>query len=419
MSAFSRLCVVGWLLCSGTAVALADGIHLNGLSPRALGRGGTNIAHADNGAVLFDNPAGAVFLPGNGLFDVGGNLLLMDFHYSDPANPASSDFGVSGLPSVGIVQKSEDGQFAYGIGVYAPAGFSQGHRMQGPFPFLGDQDYKSFGALVKILPGVAWQVNDRLAVGATLGVGISHVELEGPYTLQNAGFLTGVPTRIDMQGTGATPVFSFGTQYRLTEMTTVGVTYQSESRFRMDGNAVAEVPLLGSARYDADINITWPETLGFGVRHEVDPWNVASLDLVWFNWSQAFDDIGIVLKDADQPLFPNIQETLPLAWRDTLSVKLGWEHKLDAQRTLRAGYVYHRNPIPAATLTPYIQAIFEHAFSLGYGFQWRQWELDASYMFLMSPRVRVENSGIIGGDFDQSSHKAFIHAVGLSAIRRF
>ncbi len=413
-----RLAVAICLLAM-PAVAAADGIHLNGLSPRALGRGGTNIAHADNGAVLFDNPAGAVFVPGDGLFDVGGNLLLMDFRYSDPMNSGVSDFGLSPLPSFGLVQKSEDGNFAYGLGVYAPAGFSQTYEMQGQFPFGGDQTYKSFGALVKILPGVAWKATDRLSLGATFGLGISHTELEGPYTLQNAGLLTGLPTRIDLQGTGVTPVFSFGMMYQLTDVTTFGVTYQSESRFGMDGNAVAQVPLLGTAHYDADIRITWPETLGFGLRHEVNATNVASIDLVWFNWSQAFDDIGITLKDADRVLFPDIHETLPLGWKDTLSVKLGWEHTLENDHIVRAGYVYHRNPIPNATLTPYIQAIFEHSFSLGYGFQWRKWELDTSYMFLMSPKLHVGTSSIAGGDFDNSTHQAFIHALGLSAIRRF
>lgn len=407
------------LLASTSTSLFADGIHLNGLSPRAIGRGGTNIAHADNGAVLFDNPAGAVFLPGDGLLDIGGNLLMTDTRYSDADNSNARDFNISPLPSFGLVWKSEDHRFAYGLGVYAPAGFSSSYEMQGQFPFAGSQTYKAFGSLVKILPGIAWQVTEELSVGATLGIGICHTELEGPYTLQNAGFLTGTPTRMDLQATGATPVYSFGLQYKPTDTTTFGVAFQSESRFRLDGNALATVPLMGTARYDADVNITWPQTLGFGVRQEVNDFYVLSADLVWFGWSRAFDDIGIHLTDADQMMFPDISESLPLDWRDTLSVKLGVEKLLDNQRILRAGYVYHRNPIPSSTLTPYIQGIFEHGFSLGYGMHWRQWELDASYMFLFSPTVRVGTNGLVGTDFDNATHKAYAHAVGLSAIRRF
>ncbi len=411
--------VVVGLLMLGMGTASADGIHLNGLSPRALGRGGTNIAHADNGAVLFDNPAGAVFVPGEGLFDVGGNLLLMDFRYTDPDNPNAGDFGLSPLPSFGLVRKSEDEKFAYGVGIYAPAGFSETYEMRGQFPFGGEQTYKSFGALTKILPGVAYQVNERFSIGATFGMAISHVELEGPYTLQNAGFLTGLPTRIDLQATGATPVYSFGMMYQLSDATTLGVTYQSESRFELEGNTYAEIPVLGGARYDTHFNIAWPRTLGVGLRHELNPENVISCDLVWFDWSEAFDEFNIALTDADRLLFPNISETLPLDWRDTISVKLGYERMLAKNRVLRCGYVYHRNPIPTSTMTPYIQGIFEHALSAGYGFTWRQWELDASYMFLFSPTFSVGDNALVGSDFDNATHQAFIHAIGFNAIRRF
>lgn len=407
------------LALAASATVSADGIHMNGLSPRALGRGGTNIAHSDNGAILFDNPAGAAFISGDGLFDVGGNLLITDFRYSDPDNPGVSDLGLSPLPSFGLIRKTDDERFAYGLGVYAPAGFSETWEMQGQFPYGGQQGYKSFGALTKILPGVAWNVNDRLAVGGTFGVAISHVELEGPYTLQDAGLLTGLPTRIDLQATGATPVYSLGLQYKLTEITTVGLTYQSESRFELEGNTLADVPIIGSARYDTHFDIAWPRTLGFGVRHELNRSRVVSADLVWYDWSSAFNDFSIALTNPDRPLFPDIQETLPLNWRDTVSVKLGFEQALKDNRTLRFGYVYHRNPIPDGTLTPYIQGITQHAFSTGYGFEWREWEIDGYYMFLFSPEESVGTNSLVGSDFDNSTHQSFIHAIGVSAIRRF
>lgn len=403
----------------GAASLWADGIHLNGLSPRAIGRGGTNIAHADNGAVLFDNPAGAVFIEGDGLFDVGGNLLLMDFRYSDPDNPSASDFGISPLPSFGLVRKTEDGRFAYGLGIYAPAGFSETWEMQGQFPNAGEQTYKSFGALAKILPGVAYQVNDQLSVGATFGLGISHVELEGPYTLQNAGLLTGLPTRIDLQATGAAPVYSLGLQYKMTEATTLGLTYQSETRLQLEGNTLADVPVLGSSRYDTHLDMAWPRTLGLGVKHQLDPTQVFSMDLVWFNWSQAFNNFDIQLSDADRLLFPDINEQLPLDWKDSVSVKLGYEKYLCPHRVLRCGYIYHRNPVPTDTMTPYIQGITEHALSAGFGFRWRSWDLDASYMFLFSPEFTTGTNSLVGTDFDNSTHQSFIHALGLSAIRRF
>lgn len=414
-----RYGIAGLLLTLSAPTVSADGVHMNGLSPRAIGRGGANIAHADNGAVFFDNPAAAVNVPGNGLFDVGGNLLIMDFRYADADNPTSYDLDITPLPSMGLVNKTDDGRFAYGLGVYAPAGFQQMHHLQAQFPFAGTQTYKSFAALTKILPGAAMKVNDRLAFGGTFGVAISHAELEGPYTLQNAGIFSGLPTIVDLQATGATPVFSLGLQYELTEATTFGVTYQSVSRFELEGNTLVTAPVIGTSRYDTHVDMTWPETLGFGVRHELCPHRILSTELVWFNWSEAFDSLGVSLSDADRLIFPDINEQMPLNWRDTLSVKFGYEQVLPNGHVARCGYVYHRNPIPDGTLTPYIQAVLEHAVSLGYGIQWRSWELDASYMFLFSPEIDVGNSDFRGGDFDNATHRAFIHALGISAIKRF
>ncbi len=37
---------------------------------------------------------------------------------------------------------------------------------------------------MKILPALSYRVTDRLSIGATLGLGLSYAELEGPYFLQ-------------------------------------------------------------------------------------------------------------------------------------------------------------------------------------------------------------------------------------------
>jgi long-chain fatty acid transport protein len=408
--------VAAFLVCCATT-ALADGLHLNGVSPRSIGRGGTNLGFADNGGILFDNPAGAVNINSEGLFEVGGAILITNMHYADPDNPRTSDGGVSPLPEFAIICRPEGGDIAYGFGVFTAAGFSETYTLQGQFPFPGDHLYKSFGSLTKILPSISLRLTDQLSVGGTFGMAATHCELEGPYTLQNAGALTGLPTIMDLQATGAAPVFSAGLQYQLSEATTIGLAYQSESRMKLDGNTLATIPVIGDHRFDTDVEITWPRTLGLGLRHQIDPVQVFSADVIWFNWAAAFDDFGITLTDESHPLLPSIEEQFPLNWRDSVSVRVGYERMLDQHQTVRVGYVYHRNPIPNETLTPYIQATMEHAVSVGYGYRWNLWEVDAAYMVLFSPEIFVEDS--VFGDFDGSTHNANTHYLGVNAIRRF
>jgi long-chain fatty acid transport protein len=399
------------------SVAWADGVMLEGVSPRALSRGGTNLGHADNGGIIHDNPGALVNIDGCGLFEIGADALICDFGYSDPFNVDARSSGFTPLPQVSLIRRSEDGIWAYGLGFFTPAGFSEGYDVNGPVPLVGPRRYESFGALMKVLPALSCRLTDRLSIGATCGLGISHAELEGPYFLQGPS-LPGVPTLMDARGTGVAPVYSFGAQYLLSDTTTLGLTYISASSFQLEGNTDVFIPGFGTFTYDSILKVMWPESVAGGVRHELSPYSRVSCDLVWYHWSEAFDEFSMTLTNPLNPI-PVVQENLPLNWRDTLSVKLGYEYDLEIGGTVRAGYVYHRNPIPDATLTPWIQATLEHAVSLGYGFQVGGWEIDTGYMYCWGADRTVTTSGLIGGAFNNSTHEAQVHALLLGAIKRF
>jgi long-subunit fatty acid transport protein len=272
---------------------------------------------------------------------------------------------------------------------------------------------------MKVLPGVSCRLTERLSVGGTFGVGICPAELEGPYFLQGPGPLTGIPTLLDTQATGATPVWSAGLQYELSDCTMLGLSYLSESSFELDGNTRVDVPGLGSARYDSQLDVTWPQSVGVGLRHELCCHRIISADVLWYDWSSAFDEFVLRLRDPSNAAFPETDDHYPLNWRDSVSVRLGYEHELACERTLRFGYVYHRNPVPADTLTPFIQAILEHSVSVGYGWTWNCCELDLSYMYLFGDDESVGASQFVGGDFNNSRHEAAVHAINFGVIRRF
>ncbi len=85
------------LLLAFAGPAWADGLIRDGVGAVSTGRGGTNIAHSDNGAVLLDNPAGIINAPGRGLFEFGIDTLATDLHYSD-ADPNDPIGGGRGGP---------------------------------------------------------------------------------------------------------------------------------------------------------------------------------------------------------------------------------------------------------------------------------------------------------------------------------
>ncbi|MCC7420147.1 MAG: outer membrane protein transport protein [Planctomycetaceae bacterium] len=395
---------------------LADGLFLNGVSPRSIGRGGTNQGFADNGAIILENPAAMTNVEGRGLFDIGGDLLFTDFLYSDPANSRASSTTVAPLPQMSGIYKTEDGVFAFGLGVFVPAGFSQNYTMNGPAPFVGPQEYQSYGSLIRILPAVAIQLTEDLSIGGTLGVSISEVELRGPYALQSLG---GLPTLTDLDVDGTGINGSIGLQYLLTETTTLGLTWQSQTNMDLKGKTNVILPGGLSSDYDTKLGIKWPQSVAFGVRQQLGS-HVFAADLIWLNWGDSFDNYTIKLSNPSTPGFPPVvNDPLPLRWKDTLSVRLGYEYDLGDNQTLRLGYAHHPNPIPSSTLTPYIQAITQNAFSGGYGFRVFDWDVDLAYMFTVSGTERVGTSAFLGGDFSNSTHSGQTHAACLNLIKRF
>ena len=150
-------------------LVVADGVECDSVEATSGGRGGTNIAQSDNGAVLLSNPAAIFNVDGDGLVEFGANGLITDLHYENPINDdTAAHTRPIALPMFSYIQKVPDSNWAFGLGVFAPAGFAAGWDLNNNVE--GNQSYKSFGSLIKVLPAVSYRVLPGLTIGATLGV---------------------------------------------------------------------------------------------------------------------------------------------------------------------------------------------------------------------------------------------------------
>ena len=415
-------CIVALLIFSWHTMATANGLLRDGVGARSSGRGGTNLGFADTGSVLLDNPGGMVNIAGCELLEVGGDILFTDLQYSDPDNPRTSAFN-NPLPmgQFALLRKTADGLGAYGLGVYSQAGLTGEFLLEGPAPFGGERLYKSFGALLRVLPGASYRLTDRLAVGGNLGVGISHIELEAPYTLQSLP-LMGTPTMLDLQSTGAGLSWALGLQYELSPKTTLGLAYQGETRMQLDGNARVETTFMGQSYYDVTVDWVWPRSLGLGIQHRPCCHRRWGLDVIWYDWSHAMDRLDLLFSDPQNPIFaavagPQVPDSFPLRWRDSISVRVGREQAISDSEVVRLGYVYQRNPIPDSTLTNYIVTTLEHAFSAGYGWRSGKYQFDLAYQYSFGRSRRSPASEVVGGDFLDARVLSQVHWLMFSVIR--
>lgn len=425
---YSILCV-GILLLVAVPTATASGTISNALSARSAGRGGTNLAFADNGVVLMDNAAGLESLIGNTsgqdtYIDLGGVGLFTDMNYRDEDNPRTDAYdNPSGLGHFMMGRRISE-EIVFGFGAFAPAGFASDYDLQGrPASLPGEHHYYSFGALVRLLPGLSLRLTDRLTVGGTFGIAVSHIEIEGPYYL-NSLPLRGTPTMLDLQSTGPALSWSCGMQYALTDRTTIGARYQSENEFTSTGKANVTIAGLGDSDYDVNVGLTWARSAGIGIKHDVDPCNRFSIDFIWEDWSDAYDSANLSFTNPSNPVFemvagPAIDEVFPLLWKDALIVSSGYEHDFGLDQTFRLGYRYQDNPVSSSTASTYLQTTLEHHFSIGYGFKHSGWLIDTAYQFAFAPDVHTQASVYPGGDYSNAVLKTQTHMVFLSAMRRF
>src|SRR5690606_35803189 len=96
-----------------------------------LSRGGANLGYADNGGILYDNPAAMTNIETTQMGDIGLIVPICSMGYSDAFNDVHST-DATPLPQASIIRRTEDGIFAYGLGLFVPAGFAETYDMQGP-----------------------------------------------------------------------------------------------------------------------------------------------------------------------------------------------------------------------------------------------------------------------------------------------
>jgi long-chain fatty acid transport protein len=404
----------------------ANGVLLDAKGPITLGRGGTNIAHADNGILIHDNPAALANLQGK-IIEGPLDILTIPTYYQDTDNDKKGESQVFLLPAIAYTQNFDEHRFGIGLGVYNPAGFSAEYLLE--HPVYEDQKYFSNASLTKILVGAGYKVTDRLSFGIGLGSSFSKMELEMPYAFQT-GLLKGTPALINLEGDDWSFAWNFGAQWEVSSSTTLGLSYIAQDQFNIKGDIDVDVtgllPLTDTtAHYKASFDFRWPKILGAGIRHSLKSGNNLSLDILWLDWSSAFNELTFDLSEGNNAEFnamlggDSTEDTFPLRWKDSYTFRLGYDHSLESKGILRFGYIYNKNPVPETTLTPLIPGILEHSVTVGYGRNWKNWAFNAGYYYAFKNKQSVDTSDIFGGDYDQSTVKLSAHFLSLGFQYKF
>lgn len=406
--------------------AFADGVVRDSLGAISSGRGGANLAHEDNLSIINDNPAGLSWLKEDFRLELGSDFLFRDVDYRDPLDHDRSTDGTFVLPQFSLAGRVPKTPLTLGLGVFFPGGYGVEYELF--HSIYGQQDYKSEGMLLKVLPSASIRLGDYFSIGGGVGLGYSKSAFRLPYTFQT-GPLAGATGLVDAKANGFDVVWNVGLQCRPTDRLTLGAAYIEQTFTTQKGDFEMDVTGGGlpvtdtTATYDLKYNLRWPRSFAVGASYRFD-WGRFSVDGVWYNWQSAFNRFRFKLSDGDNAEFnflagSNPTDTFPLDWHDSYSVRVGYEHYLFTNTTARIGYIYNTNPVPDRTLIPILPGILEHTLSAGLGQRIGIAEIHLAYQFALSQKQRVNTSEILGGDFNSSSIRAQAHWVFLTLALAF
>lgn len=188
-----------------TTAFATNGTRMIGFDVKATGRGGTSIGFFDNASLMFSNPAGISFLNES---RVDGNFSLMvpGLNFTNGLNNAQGKTNYFPIINAGYVNRSARG-FTWGVGAFTQGGmgadFNLNHALfkdqSGNFV---RQEYHSKLAVMQGGLSVAYNVHEKVSIGASAHAVYSMLDFKMPYSLS--------PTI--MQGT-ALPGMTFGQMF--------------------------------------------------------------------------------------------------------------------------------------------------------------------------------------------------------------
>lgn len=418
------------MLALGSATLLADGIYRNGVGARAMALGGADVAYAsDPLGAMAANPAGLGYLTVPEL-NLGFNAASAYGHFTKfPTSDGnlSSKLGVFpdaafALPlgkspvTLGlsfVTDSALDADWHYVDPPGKPGGISYGYQRD-----------RSEIILFRSAAGIGVALTPHWSLGANIGLVYNENRLQTPYIFQTTPGLAGAKTLLDLRTSGLGWNAQVGLLFRPNEQLEFGLSYKSETTIFSHGNATGDAGTqLGVAsfpfHYEAQVKNVLPQMIAGGTSWKFcEQWRLA-LEVDWINWSGAFTQLPVSLKNGNSALPASLNDYVPLNWRDEFVYRAGLEYAATTNLVFRGGYSYGKSPVPDTTLTPMTGVIMEHTLTAGIGYHWRRYQIDLAYQWDL-PRTRnVGDSALLAGEYSNSSTRIGVHTFALTTGIRF
>ena len=386
------------LLSPGKAFA-TNGLNVIGFGTESNGMAGADTAVARDTTALNTNPAGLTQITGSALDVYGALAFALNVRHQDGfGNNREVSNTVIGLGGFGYARQS--GNLRYGVGFFGQGG--SGSVYKDLVTAFGTRDELSvLLRIVKLTPGAAYQVSDRLSVG--ISASIAYADITQKIFPDTSYYNSAVPaqsffgTKID----GAYHVsFSpkLGAMYQFSDAVTFGASFTPRTSLPLrHGTLVSDQSALGLGKVTYhNVNLdgfALPREIALGLAVHPDADWLLSIKLDWLDWSHALTVTTVSASDPDNPAaIPSLAASATNNWRNQWVMAVGGAYRYDAYTLLYMGYNHGRNPVPTQHTNPLLGAITKHHLTLGMSRQLNsRWDLATSLEYAYSGKVTYTN----------------------------
>lgn len=382
------------LVLPGAALA-TNGMNMISYGGQEAGMAGASLGVSDNAMAMNNNPAGLTQIKGKELI-VGLSLLMPVLSHSDAMNGSvDGETAYFPLPTLAYAQRLGSTGLVLGLGVFAQGGMGADFKNLTTAFGSVDGTYTNVRYL-KLSPSIAYQINDQISVGLALNIGYADMEMRFfPNTMVPGVFAGMSLDRVYSFGYGA----KLGAMFKPNDMISLGLTYTTKSSLTFEhGN----MSFAGMGSFEAKVEgFNWPSSIGFGVAVRPTKRLLIAFDVTYMQWSNAIDQV-VITTNAPAPMN---RVVFDMGWEDQWVFAIGAAYDVTDKLTLRAGYNYGKNPVPAANLSPLFPAIVEHHVTLGLGYRFSKTiKLDVAFEHAFNNSVTYNNANTPFGPGAEESH---------------
>ena len=344
-------------------MAMAGGLaRPNGWGPQNTSVGGAGSTMVDDPTALYINPAALAFSAPQVM--LGAEYVFAPRTYT-PINAAGTrgeDQSVTAkapVPLFGAIGRfsynGRPSRFTIGMAVMNTFGGKLRYPKKPDVPAINaTQD-----AVVEFLIGTSFEISDRLAIGASLRVGLGLFSSD----------VTDSPVTAKVEANGLGVGMTLGGMFRPTDRIKLAAVWRSPMTVRTSGESVIQFPLGPSAQL-AEHTQRWPQQAILGASVDLTRAFTLAFQADWSEWSR------IQVISVELPKMPALSQRYAVAWTDNYAARLGTEYRINTKLRIRGGAWFDSNAVPNRTIERQYRDGDKLGISCGAGLRLGKWAVD-------------------------------------------